>query len=120
MLYRFKSRETADILMLGPDAERVLTLLDKTPKAPGIITWPEMAGCIERLKAEAAREAEVAKAQAQAGPETDSDEAEEDEGGTAQGGTASSRRVSFAQRIAPLVQALERCQKAQTDLIWQV
>ena len=29
MIYKFKSRETGDLIMLAPDAERILTLLGK-------------------------------------------------------------------------------------------
>ncbi|HEX5784065.1 MAG TPA: DUF1840 domain-containing protein [Burkholderiaceae bacterium] len=117
MLYRFKSRETSDIVMLAADAERLLAILGKTAKAPGIITWPEMGHCLELLEQEAALDA--AQRDASSRSEEDAfDETDERPPADQQGAPRS--RVSLAQRIAPLTQALERCQRAQADLIWDI
>ena len=35
-LYRFKSRETGDLVMLQPTGKRILDILGKDPDAPGI------------------------------------------------------------------------------------
>lgn len=112
MLYRFKSRETSDIVMLAPDAERLLAILGKTAKLPGIITWPEMGHCIELLQQQAALEA----AQGVNSPE--SEEHGDDANATRVGEGHS--HVSLAQRIVPFVHALERCRLAEVDLTWQV
>jgi hypothetical protein len=117
MLYRFKSRETSDIVMLAPDAERLLAILGKAAKSPGIITWPEMSHCLELLKQEAARDA----AQRDAAPRDEEDTWNEDEESPPAGQQGAPKSsVSLAQRIAPLVQALERCQRAQADLVWDL
>ena len=42
-LYRFKSRETGDLVMLQPHGQRILEILGKDPQAPGIIRPEEMA-----------------------------------------------------------------------------
>ena len=53
MIYKFKSRETGDLIMLAPDAERILALLGKVLKAPGIITLAEIADAKATLQAAA-------------------------------------------------------------------
>lgn len=117
MLYRFKSRETSDIVMLAADAERLLAILGKTAKAPGIITWPEMSHCLERLKQEAALDAAQRDAASRNAEDTwnkDKESPPADQQG------ASRSSVTLAQRIAPLTRALERCQRAQADLTWDI
>jgi len=113
MLYRFQSRETADLLMLQPVAERVLETIGKDALSPGVITWAEMPSVIQRLKAEAEREQQAAAEGAAASEPT------EESGLQAENGAAASQdTVQFRQRIAPFLVALERCHSAQTDLIW--
>ena len=47
-LYRFKSRETSDLVMLQPHGQRILEALGKDPDAPGIIQPAEMADDIRQ------------------------------------------------------------------------
>ena len=37
-LYRFKSRETGDLVMLKPHGQRILEILGKDPHQPGILS----------------------------------------------------------------------------------
>ena len=36
MLYKFKSRATADLIMLEPQWRQIVTIIGKTPGAPGV------------------------------------------------------------------------------------
>lgn len=111
MLYRFQSRETAELLMLPKDAQRILELLGKDPHAPGVITWPEIPEAIARLQAEAQAEREQAEEAATHADGTEDADPQEPGG---------PRRdaVTLQQRITPLVAALERCHRAQKDMVW--
>ena len=112
MLYRFQSRETADVLMFQKDAERVLTILGKDPSAPGVIIWQDLPEAITRLKAEA----ELERAAAAATPQTlEASDSEDNEPATPTGTT-----VQLHQRISPLVKAMERCHAARKDVIWTI
>ena len=48
-LYRFKSRETGDLVMLQPYGKRVLEILGKDPSGPGILQPDEMAAGVRAL-----------------------------------------------------------------------
>ena len=37
MIYKFKSKVTGDLIMLEPDAKRLLRIMDKTDQAKGIL-----------------------------------------------------------------------------------
>jgi len=47
--YRFKSRATADVLMLNQDAECLLQLMGKTVGSPGILLPEQIPWAIERI-----------------------------------------------------------------------
>ncbi len=109
MIYKFKSRETGDLIMLAPDAERILALLGKVLKAPGIITLAEIADAKATLQAAALAASQQA---AQNAAETDTDDA----GNTAK----QSSSISLAQRLVPFLTMLDRCQAAKVDIVWSV
>ena len=106
-LYRFKSRETGDLVMLKPHGQRILEVLDKDPAGPGIIAAGEMSAAVTALReAASAEEAEQrrlkdeALARGEVPPEFD--------------------QVSLRMRSAPFVEMLERCEKAGVDIVWGV
>ena len=105
-LYRFKSRETGDLVMLEPHGRHILEVLEKDLDK-GVIQPGEMAAAIGKLQAEAAREAadqdrqkEEAQAKDEPAPEFDP--------------------VTFKLRIVPFVEMLQRCQQAEVDVVWGV
>ncbi len=51
MLYKFKSRATADVIMLESNGRQVLEIVGKTPGASGIITVQQIPAAIEALEA---------------------------------------------------------------------
>lgn len=109
MIYKFKSRETGDLIMLAPDAERILALLGKVLKAPGIITLAEIADAKATLQAAALAASQQA---AQNAAEADTNDADN----TAK----QSSSISLAQRLVPFLAMLDRCQAAKVDIVWSV
>jgi len=106
-LYRFKSRETGDLIMLQPNGQRILEILGKDPSAPGIIEPAHMAAAVQALReAVLAEEAEQQRLQAEA---------------QAQGETPPQfETVSLRLRSAPFIDMLQRCEQAQVEIVWGV
>ena len=105
-LYRFKSRETGDLVMLQPHGKRILEILNKDT-ATGIIQPAEMPGAIEAIKAavvaeeaEQKRLREEAQARGDVPPDFDS--------------------VGLRLRSVPFIEMLERCTQAQVEIVWGV
>ena len=109
MIYKFKSLETGDLIMLAPDAERILALLGKVLKAPGIITLAEIADAKATLQAAALAASQQAAQNATAVDADGSDEAGKQSPG-----------ISLAQRLVPFLAMLDRCQAAKVDVVWSV
>jgi hypothetical protein len=106
-LYRFKSRETGDLVMLKPDGQRILEVLGKDHTGPGVIGSGQMAAAVQALReAAAAEEAEQkrlkaeAEARGEVPPEFD--------------------QVSLRMRSAPFIEMLQRCEAAKVDIVWGV
>lgn len=109
MIYKFKSRETGDLIMLAPDAERILALLGKVLKTPGIITLAEIADAKATLQAAALAASQQAAQNATAGDADGDDNTAKQAPG-----------ISLAQRLVPFLAMLDRCQAAKVDVVWSV
>jgi len=106
-LYRFKSRETGDLVMLEPTGQRVLDILGKDPSGPGIILPEQMPAAVQALRdavaqeeAEQKRLKEEAEASGELPPEFDV--------------------VSLRLRSAPFIEMLQRCEQAGVEIVWGV
>ncbi|MBL0919627.1 MAG: DUF1840 domain-containing protein [Hydrogenophaga sp.] len=107
-VYRFKSRETGDLVMLRPHGKRLLEILGKDPEVPGVLLPDDIPRAIEAIRAavvaeEAEHKRQTEEAQAsgeEAQPEADS--------------------VSLRMRSAPFIEMLERCRKAGVEVTWGV
>ena len=106
-LYRFKSRETGDLVMLQPHGQRLLEILGKDPAHPGIIAPVQMAAAVQALRdAVVAEEAEhqrlkqEAAARGEAPPQFDP--------------------VPLRLRAVPFIEMLQRCETAKVDIVWGV
>lgn len=109
MLITFKSSASADVIMLGDDAARVIALLGKDAKdKQGIVTVEQLAAAIASL--EAAIEADRAR-QAE---RTAEDEAADREAGR----TGMAAPVGIAQRAWPVLEMLRTAQKEGVPVIW--
>ena len=106
-LYRFKSRETGDVLMLHPHGKRVLEVLGKDPKAPGVVMPADLPGAVLALQ-EAAHEEELEQARQIAEAAAKGEVAPEFD------------QVTMRMRIAPLVEMFERCERAGVEVVWGV
>ncbi|MFM6986432.1 MAG: DUF1840 domain-containing protein [Hydrogenophaga sp.] len=106
-LYRFKSRETSDLVMLQAHGQRILEILGKTPHGPGILRPEEMPAAVVALRqAVQAEEAlqqrlrEEAQARGELPPAFDP--------------------VNLRVRSAPFIDMLQRCEQAGVELVWGV
>lgn len=106
-LYRFKSRETGDLVMLQPHGQRILEILGKDAGAPGVILPAQMAGAVQALRAaivaeenEHQRLREEALVRGEVPPEFDA--------------------VTLRLRSAPFIEMLQRCEKAEVEIVWGV
>ena len=101
MIYKFKSKASGDIIMLGPNGDQMLRLIGREPAAKGIIEAQHMAAAIAALRA---------AVQADEAP-SDSDEDEESAG---RGG------ITLRQRLWPVIDLLERSMAAGEPVVWGV
>jgi hypothetical protein len=101
MIYKFRSKAAADLIMTQPVGDRVLALIGKPPGPKGIIEVAEMATAIQALEAAAASERPGAAA---------------DAGDRRDGGEAD--RVSLRQRVWPMVEMMKRAQSLGEPIVW--
>jgi hypothetical protein len=106
-VYRFKSRETGDLVMLQQHSKRLLEILGKDPSGPGSVTHPQMPAAVQAIQdaivaeeAEQAKLREEAAARGEVPPEFD--------------------QVSLRMRSAPFIEMVQRCEKAGVDIVWGV
>ncbi|QXZ09219.1 DUF1840 domain-containing protein [Comamonas sp. Y33R10-2] len=107
MAYKFKSRATADLIMLDANARKLLEIIGKSPDdAQGIITVEQIPAAIAAL--EAAAEQEHLQPKAQPEDESQDEDAE----------SASHDNVGLAQRVVPLIDMLRRSVAEGKDVTW--
>ena len=104
MIYKFKSKAAADLLMTGPIGDRVLTLIGKDPAPKGIIEVAEMAAALRALEAAVGAES----------PQGSNDD--DDDGAAGQSGD----HVSLRRRVWPMVEMLKRAQAGNEPIVWGV
>lgn len=113
MLYKFKSRATADLIMLDAQGRQVLRILGKEPAAQGIVTVAQIPAAIAALEAAVVADerepdaAELAQ-RAQASNETQDEEREDER----------QERISLRQRVAPFLDMLKRSAAEDADVVW--
>lgn len=107
MLYRFKSKAGADVIMMADSADAVLRLIGREPAPQGILEAGALAGYIQQL------EAGVAADEAQFQQAVDAAKA---------AGQPVPRRqgVTLRQRAWPLRELLQRSAKEGADVVWGV
>ncbi len=94
MLYKFKSKVTGDLIMLEPDAKRLLKIMGREDQIKGIFLAEQIQHAMDAL----ARAIEV----------------EESEG------LQDPKLVSLRQRCQPMLKMLKTCQDKSADLVWGV
>lgn len=101
MIYKFKSKASGDIIMLGAHGDTVLRLLGREPSPTGIIEVVDMTAAIIALR----RAADAADVGIDAAPRTDGDP---------------DSVVSLRRRVWPLIEMLQRAQAAAVPIVWGV
>lgn len=102
MIYKFRSKASGDVIMLGPTGDRVLGLIGKEAAPQGIIEPGAMPAAIIALSA--AVEAD--------------DAARAEPGGTEDGSAGKPDAISLRQRAWPLVEMMRRCEAAEAPIVW--
>jgi hypothetical protein len=110
MLYKFKCKATPDLIMLGPDAQRLLKLMGSDAPIKGIFTVAQQPVALAALEAAIAQdESRLAALLAQRVAE-----------GSQDLGGAASEAVSLKRRSQPLLEMLRRSLAAKEDVVWGV
>lgn len=106
-LYRFKSRETGDLVMLQAHGKRILEIIGKDPSAAGVILPQQMPAAQQALRDAVVLEEdtqrqqrEEAKAAGDPPPEFDA--------------------VSLRLRSTPFIEMMQRCEEAGVEMVWGV
>ncbi len=109
MLYKFKSRAAADLIMLEAHGRQLLQIMGKSPDDPhGIVTVAQIPDAIAALQAAVQRD-DALRAQ------SDASQDDERDGDDAQ---APRDTVSLRQRAAPFIEMLRRSQAEDRDVVW--
>ena len=107
MLYKFKSKDSADVIMMGSSGDHMLSLLGRAPSAKGIVEVSALPAAIAALE-RAIADDEAAWARAQADAKADGKQLPPREG------------VSLRQRAWPLLEMMRRAYAHQHLLTWGV
>ena len=107
MIYKFHSRATGDVIMLGPHGDQMLRLLGRTPAAQGIVEAADMPAAIATLQAAIDAEDTHRPEGAAAGKDED-DDAEQ------------AKRVALGPRLWPIIEMFKRAHTAGEPVVWGV
>ncbi|MEG0920221.1 MAG: DUF1840 domain-containing protein [Comamonas sp.] len=106
MVYKFVSRATAEMIMLEPDAQKILKILGKDPSPTGIITVEQIPAAIKTLQAAVAADNERSK---QAAPDEDAE---------GEDGDDVKATIGLKQRAVPFIDMLQRSVAEGADVVW--
>ena len=113
MIYKFKSRATGDLIMLGPHGDQTLRLIGREPAAQGIVEPDAMPAALAALSAAIEADEALQRAPAAEGHADSQADSQADPDKTA-------ARVGLRQRLWPMIEMLRRCQAAQEPVVWGV
>jgi hypothetical protein len=106
MIYKFKSKSSGDVIMLGPTGDQVLRVLGREPAPKGIFEAAALPRAMRSLEAAIVAE-EAARAQAE-------------REAAAEGRALAPRDIGLRQRVWPLVEMMKRAHAAEHDIVWGV
>ncbi|MBK5207601.1 MAG: DUF1840 domain-containing protein [Polaromonas sp.] len=98
MLYKFKSKDAGDLIMLEPNGRRILEVIGKEVSPKGIILPEQMPAAIKALEAAIALE----------------------ESGDEEAGAVPGEGLGLRQRAMPFIDMLQRNYKAGHEVVWGV
>lgn len=116
MLYRFKSRATGDILLLGPQGDALLRVLGREPAPQGILTPAQMPAALAAIDAAIAAD-EQARAARQA---RDAGDAAAPAAGREDDTAAPTDPLPLRRRLWPVVEMIRRAQAEDEPVVWGV
>lgn len=108
MLYKFKSKATADLVMLQPNAEELLKIIGKAAGPTGIITVAQANAAIAAIQAEIQRRETLHEAPPPVAADADANDAAKEEA------------VSLRHRAAPFLDMLRQSSAEGKDIVWGV
>jgi hypothetical protein len=94
MLYKFISKATGDLIMLEPDAKRLLKIMGREDQIKGIFLADQLPLAIAALESAVAKE------------ELD--------------GLQDPKQISLRQRSSPMLKMLKQCLNQSVDVVWGV
>ena len=94
MLFKFKSKVTGDLIMLEPDAKRLLKIMGREDQIKGIFLANQLPAVIASLESAVAQE-----------------EIE---------GLQDPKQISLRQRSLPMLKMLKQCSTQSADVVWGV
>ena len=94
MLFKFKSKVTGDLIMLEPDAKRLLKIMGREDQIKGIFLADQLPAAIAALEGAVAQE------------ELD--------------GMQDPKKISLRQRSQPMLKMLKKCLDQSADIVWGV
>jgi hypothetical protein len=109
MLYRFKCQATADLVMLGADAQAALRLIGKDLTPEGVISPDQLPRAIDILQ-RAWQEDHALRMREEDAPAPEPLPGTED----------ADPDVRLSQRLVPMVNMLELANKADVAVVWSV
>lgn len=112
MIYVFKSKASADVIMLPDHAKALFALLGRQLDDRGIIPVEQVAGV--RVKLEAAIAAEKAQQL-----QYDDEKSKEDQDGETSS-QQKSEHVQLSQRAFPFLEMLRAAEKSGKEVVWGV
>ena len=98
MLYKFKSKNAGDVIMLEPNGRKVLEIIGKDAGPKGIILPEQMPAAIQALQ----------------------DAITLEESGDAESGAVPGDALGLRQRAMPFIDMLQRNHKSGDDVVWGV
>ena len=104
MLYKFKSKNTGDVIMLEPHGRQVLEIIGKEAGPQGIILPEQMPAALLALRAAIAQEEWLASQQLAQNAEQKSQ----------------SPAIALRHRALPFMQMLEACHRQGDSVVWGV
>ncbi|WCM93806.1 DUF1840 domain-containing protein [Acidovorax sp. NCPPB 2350] len=108
MLYKFKSRATADLILLPAHGRQILQAIGKSPDdAHGIVTPEQIPGAIQALEAAVAAD-EARRTEAGNGADADGDDDAREPADA----------VRLRQRAAPFIDMLRRSAAEGKEVTW--
>lgn len=112
MIYKFTSKASGDVIMMGPQGDELMRLLKRAPAAKGIIETADMPAALRALETALAAAAGTAAAGTAAAADL-AGPASADDG-------PREAPVALRQRLWPVLEMLRRCQAAGQPVLWGV